>query len=308
MGGRLPVESRAWANRWTLFAVVAGVVAGATVAPMAWQAATAEPGVVAVVPLEGAIDGESAQQTVEALERAAAAPEVEAVVLAVNSPGGTAAASERLYLRVSDVARRLPVVASVDAVAASGAYYAIVPSDRIYAKPSSIVGSVGVFAEVSSALEPTDDVAASGPEKLQGQDRRSQHYTVETIRRAFVGAVFRHRGDALTLSRNRVSHASIYVGPRAVRTGMVDRIGDRRAAVTRAASLAGLERYRTTVVRPNGTARFLTRAAYLASDAPEKRLVAPSYFAGEARGIPTYLMLPPGYAGPRQEVGDAPRP
>lgn len=285
--------------------VVIGLVVGALLTPVAWSAATGAnvDGEVAVVPIEGSIDGASVSETTAALKQARADPDVKAVVLVANSGGGTAAASEELYLQVRRTAKEMPVYAAVDAAAASGAYYALMPAERIYAKPSSIVGSVGVLAPLPVDPEPNDIVAATGPNKLSGADEREFRYQLERLQEAFLGAVYAHRGDELELSRTELAEARIFVGATAVENGVVDEIGDREAAIRAAAADAGLDDYRVTVLRGNGTVRFVSQAAYHASNAPEKRMISANYYTSDPGATPVILMMPADYV--EREVTNA---
>lgn len=292
---RLRRAGRRLALSWVAV-VVAAIVVGALLSPFAFSYGASPGGTVAVVPIEGGIDGPNSAGVMAMLQRARADPDIEAVVLLSNSPGGGAAASERLYLEVARTAARMPVVSSVDTMAASGAYYAIAPSDHIYAKPSSLVGSVGVFTTAPSEIQPIDQIIASGPKKLSAGDRRDWTYKVESLRRAFVGAVFESRGDALELSRADLSDANLYVGADAVQNGMADDVGGLSDAIRKAAALAGLSSYDVEVLRADGPVRFLSRSNYVASDAADKRLVSPTYFigdVGEAAATPNIVMLPP---------------
>jgi protease-4 len=189
----------------------------------------------------------------------------------------------------------MPVVTSVDASAASGAYYTIAPSDHIYAKPSSTVGSVGVLATTPQQLEPTGIVSTTGPSKLTGGDERQFNYILESLGNAFVGAVFEQRGDRLELSRSDVEQARIYSGTQAVRNGMVDSIGGRQAAVEHAADEADLDNYDVRVMRPGGTTQFLSRSNYVASNASDKEMVTAEYLYGEEPTEPIFLMVPATY-------------
>lgn len=282
--------------------IALGVVVGLVVAPVAWTVSDQPEGTVAVIPVEGGLDGQSAAATVGMLQKARSDPDVDAIVLVANSPGGAASASETLYLEVAATAERMPVVASIDATAASGAYYTVVPSDYIYAKPSSIVGSIGVFAIAPQSLEPNDIVVTSGPNKLSGDTERGFKYLVESLRRAFVSAVFEQRSDNLTLTREQVSHAGIYGGAQAVRYGLADEIGGKRSAIRKAAQLAGLDSYKVKIMRPGRTTVFVSRANYLASNATDKRLVSPVYFVGtDPPSSPNILMIAPQFL-PADEV------
>jgi protease-4 len=279
---------------YVLFVVV-GLVVGLLVAPVAMQAVSTTEPTIAVVPLEGTIDGGSAAAVSAQLQRARENPDVAAVVIVSNSGGGTASGSETLYLAAKRTAEAKPLVASVDASAASGAYYTIAPSDYIYAKPSSIVGSVGVRANLPVDVEPNDIIGATGPNKLNGYDQREFYYVLESLRRAFVGAVFESRGDRITVSRSEVATARIFSGAQAVEAGLADGIGDRQSAIREAAERAEVENYRVAVYRPDGTTSFLSRANYLASTSPEKEMVSPDRFTGQRNSAPVFLMVPGSY-------------
>lgn len=285
---------RRLSRSWIVFAAL-GLVLGLVLAPIGFQATTGSQGTVAVVPLDGGIDGATAADVSARLAEARSDPSIDAVVLVSNSPGGGASASETLYLEVSRTADQMPVVASVDAMAASGAYYAIAPADHVYAKPSSLVGSVGVYVTKPTDPQPIDEVVASGPKKLSGGNDRDWSYKTESLRRAFVGAVFASRGDSLTISREELSKANLYTGAQAVENGMVDEIGGSNEAIRKAAREAGLDDYRVELLRPNGSAVFISRANFVASSAEDKELVSPTYFVGtmgQDPTVPNVLMLP----------------
>ncbi len=277
--------------------VVVALLVGALLAPIGLQATRSN--TVAVVPIEGGINGATASAVNEQLRVAENDPNVEAIVLLINSPGGAASASESLYLQIQRLAEKEdgpPIVTSVDAIATSGAYFAAAPSDYIYAKPGSVVGSIGTIAPLPPEIEPQQLVAATGPNKVGTDSQREFYYTTETIKNAFANAVMESRGDRLELSRAEVTSASIYAGTAAARNGMVDDIGGLDRAVQRAAIEAGLDEYSVEQFRPNGTRTFITQTAYVASDAPNKRLVSPSYFTGlnnQGSSALNVLLLPP---------------
>lgn len=250
-------------------------------------------GVVAVVPIQGMITGSSATEIQTALTQARADPDVEAVVLVANSGGGTAAASEEIYFAVKRAkASGLPVTATVDAVAASGAYYGVAPADEIFVKPASAVGSIGVIAQLPPEVEPNSIVGATGPNKLSGADTREFRAILESLQAAFVNAVVTQRGDELSLSRTDVQEARIYSGTQAVQNGLADSVGDREAAIQAAAERADLEDYRVRVYDTTpSTSQFVSRAAYLASDAEDKRMFSTDTLLRGQTGGPTFLMV-----------------
>jgi protease-4 len=140
---------------------------------------------------------------------------------------------------------------------------------------------------------PNDIVAATGPDKVTGADRREFFYVLESLRRAFVGAVYEHRSDRIDLSREELSQGQIYSGSQAVENGLADAIGDRRSAVREAARRAEVDSYRVRVYRAGGITQFVSRTNYLASTAPEsqKEMVSSERYAPTEGGVPTFLML-----------------
>lgn len=278
-----------------LLVVVVGIVIGLQVAPATVPfAAEGTTGTVAIIPLGGGISGASAAAVTAQLQRARHDPEIDAVVLLINSPGGTATASESLYLQVKRTADEMPVVAYVDAMAASGAYYAAVGADHIMTKPASLIGSVGVIFVPPQQLQPIDGIVSTGPNKLTGADEREWLYKTENIQNAFVSAVMNAREDNLTIPQERVAEAEIFTGAQAVDNGMADEIGGLEDAAAEAARRAGFSRYDVKFLFPDLEASFLVRANYLASQHPNKTMGSPVYFIGEQTRYPNYLMLPPG--------------
>ncbi|MFC6989454.1 S49 family peptidase [Haloplanus sp. GCM10025708] len=229
------------------------------------------------------------------MSRARQDPDVEAVVVVTNSGGGAAAASEEQYLQMKRTANEMTVVTAVDASAASGAYYTVVPSDYIYAKPASIVGSVGVLANVPVDVEPNGLIATTGPNKLSGGDGREFHYLLESLGNAFYNAVFEQRGSKLELTRTELAQGRIYSGTQAVQNGLVDDVGGTQAAVQKAAELENLSDYEVRRMTPSSEIRFVARSNYVASTVPEKRMVDASYFLDDEASTPVFLMLPASY-------------
>jgi protease-4 len=277
--------------------VLIGLLVGVAMAPAAWQASTTTTtdGTVAVVPVEGSIDGNSAASLDKRLERARSDGSIEAVVLVSNSFGGSAVASESQYLDVKRTAETMPVVTSVGAAATSGAYFTTVPSDYIFAKPSSLVGHVGVVTTRPPDVEPNRRFVTTGPKKLTGMSQRDLYYWIESGRLVFSGAVFEQRGENITISKAEVSEARMFPGPEAVETGLADEIGTRDQAIRKAAAMADLESYDVEVIRREaGVPSFLSRSTYLASGAPEKSMAPPGHLVGRERtGGPIRLMVSP---------------
>jgi protease-4 len=226
----------------TLVLALAGLLVGAAIAPTVWDATSGPDGQVAVIEVEGTITGTLASSVVADLREARQNDSIGAVVLDVNSPGGTASASEQLYLAVKRTSETMPVVASVTGTAASGAYYTVAPADEIYVTPASVVGSVGVRAVVPSEGTPPGEIV-TGPDKGTTGTEEEVRQRVETLRRAFVGSVFAERGEGLSLTREELSYAKVYSGARSTQLGLADSVGGIDSAVSTAAADAGLDTY-----------------------------------------------------------------
>ncbi|WP_256288759.1 S49 family peptidase [Halobellus inordinatus] len=243
-------SSAASAKALFVVAIVAAVLVSSVLAPVAYDytTSTQSEGTVSVITVSGTISASTVDGISEDLRNARTNDSIEAVVLKVDSGGGYVAPSERLYLEVLRTAEQMPVVASVQGVGASGAYYGMLPADEIFVLSSTEVGSVGVVSSGGSVPLP-ESVIRTGPDKAQPTaDERRQ--TVESLKRQFVGRVMQHRGDNITLSREEVAYAKTYLGPRAVENGYADQIGALPTAIDHAAEMAGLENYDVTRQEP----------------------------------------------------------
>jgi len=268
--------------------VAAAILLSAVLAPVAYDRATAQAtapdGRVAVISVEGFISSSSVTAVQEDLREARENESIDAVVLNVDSPGGSAAASEQLYLAVQRTAQAMPVVASVKSTGASGAYYAMLPARDIYVTPASIVGSVGVRGAAPGPSLPGE--IKSGPDKASAttDQRRAQ---IETLQRAFVGSVMKHRGDDLDLSRTEVAHAKVYTGARAVENGMADEIGSTPEAIRQAAAAANLDDYEVVRKEPQRSGGLIL----LSTDDGGTVVVEQSPAGYDAVDTPTFLMV-----------------
>ncbi|WP_158853577.1 S49 family peptidase [Halorhabdus sp. CUG00001] len=223
--------------------VVAAVLIGTALAPQVWGvvADDGESDAVAVVEVSGSITGDSVDSLRETLRNVRANESIKAVVLEVDSPGGSAAASESLYLAVNETASEMPVVASVQSTAASGAYYGMAPSEKIYALPSSTIGSIGVYATKPSTVP--DQYVRSGPDKGTRGTTEDVRETVEQLQRAFLETVMVHREAQLDLTRGQIAHGNVYTGAESVSNGLADEIGTLDSAIGAAAQRADLDTY-----------------------------------------------------------------
>jgi len=219
-------------------------------------------GYVALIRIDGAIAYQtsqlsllgstaSADDLVQLLDTALNDPLAKAVVLRVNSPGGSAAASEALYLKVKELAASKPVVAYIEEYGTSGAYMAVLPAARILASNSSIVGSVGVYTSVitySGLLEKLGvkvyvfksgelkDVGSSFREPSE-EDRKVLQSIVDGVFELFKKRVLAHRKVA---DEGEVFSGRPFIAGEAVKLGLIDGIGTLDDAVNLAREMAGL--------------------------------------------------------------------
>ena len=217
---------------------------------------------VAVIVASGEIiDGEAAPGVVGGdtlaaeIRRARFDDSVAAVVLQIDSPGGSMFASEVIFAELEALkADGKPLVASMSSVAASGGYYIAMAADEIWASNTTITGSIGVGALVPTVPRTLDrlgiHVDGFGTTRLAGQlrldrplgddARRVLTASVEDAYRVFVSKVAAARG--LTYEQaDSVARGRVWIGADARERGLVDKIGGIDEAVAAAAALAGLE-------------------------------------------------------------------
>ncbi|MFZ9447317.1 MAG: signal peptide peptidase SppA [Alphaproteobacteria bacterium] len=180
---------------------------------------------------------------------------VKALLLRIDSPGGTVVASEELHRQVRAIAERIPVVAVLGQTAASGGYMVALGADRIVAREGTVTGSIGVLmqtADVSGLLrklgvsmEQIRSVplkAVPNPlEPLTDEGRRAVREIIEDMHAMFVAMVAERRG--LDADRAlRVSDGRVYTGRQALPLGLVDELGGEDAALDWLARARGVPR------------------------------------------------------------------
>jgi protease-4 len=205
---------------------------------------------IGIIRMNYDILGETAQEMAAQLAYAREDPSIKAVVLAINSPGGSAAYSEELFLDVLAARQDLPVVASVDLLAASGAYYVAAAADEIYAKPTSNVGSIGVIAILPGPVFLDDELITTGPYKAFGGTQDSTLRQIEMAKFSFLDAIQSGRGERLRAEPDQLSRAEIFSGVQAEEMGLIDGLLSNEQAIQRAAELAGLSSYELVELLP----------------------------------------------------------
>ncbi len=225
-----------------LIVVVFALAVGAFAAPIAWGATAGPDGSVMVVSVDTTLTEATADEIKADLREARADPEIGAVVLQLNSPGGTVPASEGLFFAVERTAEEMPVMANVQSMAASGGYYMVAPADEIFVKPGSMVGSIGVRATFIDAGQTQNEII-TGPDKNSGYTEAELRQQIESMQQSFITSVTTHRSDALTISESELANAKVYAGTESVNNGLADSIGDSEVAISAAADQAGYSSY-----------------------------------------------------------------
>jgi protease-4 len=191
---------------------------------------------------------------IEALEEARTSTSTKAVVLRINSPGGSAAASEVMWNAVRRTADEKPVLVSMGDVAASGGYYIAAGADSIMATPTTITGSIGVFGLLFNArglfenkLGITFDQVATSPlsditsaiEPFTEQERRLLEQSVDRTYDTFLQRVADARGMS-TEAVDEIAQGRVWSGVDAQRVGLVDTLGTLSDAIRLAGQRGGL--------------------------------------------------------------------
>jgi protease-4 len=196
---------------------------------------------------------------VKIIRKARLDDDVDAIVFRVNSPGGSALASESIWREIFLAKEEKPVVVSMGDYAASGGYYISCAADSVFADETTITGSIGVFSVLANLedffknkLGITFDGVKTAPyadlgtisRPLTDQEKRFMQASVDTIYNTFMTRVAdgRKRDTAYIDS---IAQGRVWVGKRAIGVGLVDRTGTLQDAVDCAARMAKLTNYRT---------------------------------------------------------------
>ena len=241
------VDRRRIRRKLTFWRVVAAVVAIAAIvavgliATPSGRASLTSSGSIARINIEGLI--RSNQERVEALERLGKS-QAAAVIVHINSPGGTTAGSEQLYDSLMRLKAKKPLVVVVEGLAASGGYITALAADHIVAQQSSLVGSIGVlfqypnFGELMKTVGVKVEQVKSSPlkaapngfEPTSPEARAALESLVKDSYAWFRGLVKERRGmdDALL---EKVADGRVFTGRQAVELKLVDQLGDEKTAV-----------------------------------------------------------------------------
>lgn len=183
--------------------------------------------------------------------------DVKAVVLRVNSPGGSAYASEQIWREVQLLSKEKPVIVSMGALAASGGYYISCGANKIFAEPTTLTGSIGIFGMIPDATELlTDklglsfdvvktnahsDFGAMGRPLNESECRLMQAHINQGYE-LFTGRVAQGRNISQD-SVKAVAEGRVWTGEQAMKIGLVDKLGNLNDAIAAAAKAAKIEKY-----------------------------------------------------------------
>ncbi len=242
------VDRRRIRRKLTFWRVLAAIIAiGAiavigTLASPGGRGAFTSSGSIARINIEGLI--RSDRERVEALERLAKS-QAAAVVVHINSPGGTTAGSEQLYDSLVRLKAKNPLVVVVEGLAASGGYITAIAADHIIAQQTSLVGSIGVLFQIPNVADLLKTVgvkveevkssplkaAPNGFEPTSPEARDALDQLVEDSYAWFKGLVKDRRGlDDAQLAK--VSDGRVFTGRQEVNLKLIDQLGDEKTAIS----------------------------------------------------------------------------
>lgn len=185
---------------------------------------------------------------------------VKALVLRINSPGGSADAAEEILFELREFRKKKPVIVSFGDVAASGGYYIAMEADSIFASPNTITGSIGVLGMIPSVKKLINNVGITTDyvntnqnsdflktifQPLSNTGLKTMTDMTEGVYKIFVGHVM--EGRKMTFEQvDTIGGGRIWSGTQALKIGLIDRFGTLNDAIRAAALKAGIEKYSIT--------------------------------------------------------------
>jgi protease-4 len=297
------VDRRRLRRKLTFWRVAAAIVAIAAIAMLGLAASgrggLATSGSIARVNIEGLI--RSDQDRVEALDRLADSSSA-AVIVHINSPGGTTAGSEQLYDSLTRLKAKKPLVVVVEGLAASGGYITAIAADHIIAQQTSLVGSIGVLFQFPNFTDLLKTVgvkveevkssplkaAPNGFEPTSPEARAALDALVKDSYAWFRNLVKERRGmdDALL---DKVADGRVFTGHQAVDLKLIDQLGDERTAIAWLVAQKGVKAnlpVRDYKLVPRfGDLTFLRTAASITLDALGLPSIARQVDAGSIQAV-----------------------
>ena len=248
---------------------------------------------VAVLYLEGEItddsgDGIVGKQVVKTLKKIRKEDDIKALVLRVNSPGGSANASEDIWHAIQNIkSDSIPIVVSMGDYAASGGYYISCGADYIFAEPTTLTGSIGIFGTVPNVSKIRNkvglDIDGVTTNKHSALESNMIYKGMNDAERQLMQTMV-ERGYELFTSRcaqgrhveqsyiKSIGEGRVWLGDKGVEIGIVDELGNIDDAIAKAVELAGLESYQLTYY-PEKKDAFAELLKMLDDSSEEERLL-----------------------------------
>jgi len=190
----------------------------------------------------------------ESIETITKDDNVKALVVRIDSPGGSVGPSQEIYSELKELGKDIPIVASIGGVGASGGYYIACAAEKIYANPGAITGSIGVIAQFASYEKLLDwakvdvEVIKSGKYKDVGSPFREMNKADKQYIQDLIDNVYSQFKSAVADSRHldtkqidKVADGKIYTGEQALNLKLIDELGTINDAISMAGDLGGIE-------------------------------------------------------------------
>lgn len=205
---------------------------------------------------EGSVDIIGQNLFIEAIEEAVKNDAVKAIVLRINSPGGSALASDLIWNAIEKAKQEKPVIASMGNVAASGGYYIACNATRIFAEPTTITGSIGVFgilpnvSELSKKNGINSNIISthnnnsyySAVNPLNPQLKNTIQQGIEFVYNTFLDRVAQGRNMSIEKA-DSLAQGRVWSGVQAQQNGLVDELGGLEQAILHAAKISQVDNY-----------------------------------------------------------------
>jgi protease-4 len=192
---------------------------------------------------------------INALRKARESANTKAIVLRVNSPGGSALTSELIWREIELTKKQIPVVVSMGNVAASGGYYISCNANKIIAEPTTITGSIGVFGMIPNVSNLANKLGINAEqvktnknpsysifEPISDEFKKVTKEGIEAVYTTFLDRVAKGRNLSVS-TVDSIAQGRVWTGAQAIKNGLVDELGNLHTAVVEAASLAGITDY-----------------------------------------------------------------
>ncbi|WP_306353793.1 signal peptide peptidase SppA [Flavobacterium sp. '19STA2R22 D10 B1'] len=192
------------------------------------------------------------------LQEASKDKDIKAIVLRIDSPGGSALTSELIWREIELAKKTKPVIVSMGNLAASGGYYIACNANKIFAEPNTITGSIGVFGTLPNVTGLTDKLGihtevvkthenSAGYSIFKPLDENYKEVVQESIENIYTTFVNRvAKGRNMTFDQvDAIAQGRVWTGADAIKIGLIDKIGGLDAAIKEAATMAKIKEYKT---------------------------------------------------------------